>query len=471
MVRPGGRLSLTDQPRSDVSRKAIVTLLLMLLAPAVLSVGGCARSLQSIDVGRDAFAAGDLVAARETLAEHADGRGRFSKAASLDLAMVELAAGDAAAAESRLRRLRDQFDALPNVAPIHQVASIVTDDTARVFRPAGYEQVMIRAMLSVCSLATDQVDAESYALQSMTKQADLAREAEQRGLLDTGNAYQPIAMAPYLRGMLREATHHDYDDAAKAYQLVSSVRPQFAPAQADIQRASGGTHSAPGHGVLYVIACVGRGPVLRETTAPTTSTALSIASAVLNAETNEEETEDGKKVGGPVLPNIASVKIPEVVLPPSDVAAIGVRVGGMLYGATQTLTDVGELASQQISAEMPWTIARAVVRRVTKEAAVAKVGDTIGLSGTAGSLFHFAAASAWSGVEHADTRCWGLLPREIQVFRAELPAGQHQVDLQPLGFTGAAISAGRSQVVDITDGRNQYLIVVSPNANMYVVGN
>ena len=41
--------------------------------------------------------------------------------------------------------------------------------------------------------------------------------------------------------------------------VVSAVRPQFAPAAADLARASGGAHSAPGHGVLYVIALVGRG--------------------------------------------------------------------------------------------------------------------------------------------------------------------------------------------------------------------
>ena len=45
--------------------------------------------------------------------------------------------------------------------------------------------------------------------------------------------------------------------------------------------------------------------------------------------------------------------------------AIGVRVDQSLYGATQTLTDVGELASKQVAAEQPWTIARAVVRRAT----------------------------------------------------------------------------------------------------------
>ncbi len=470
--RPPVQGSLIQGPlilRSTVRCRANLTLFWIAVALTVAVQGGCARSLQSIDLAREAFASGDLGVARESLVELSGRQGRFRDAASLDLAMVELAAGDVRSAQSRLRDLRDRFDSLPEVAPVREAASLMTDDTARLFRPAGYEEVMIRAMLSVCSLADDQIDAESYALQATMKQSELARDAEARGVADVTTAYQPIAMAPYLRGMLREATHHDYDDAARAYQLVSAVRPQFAPALADIERASGGTHSAPGHGVLYVIACVGRGPVLQETTAPTTSVALSIASSVINAETNEEESEDGKKVGGPVLPNIASVKIPEVVLPPSDVSAIGVRVNGTLYGATQTLTDVGELAANQLSAEMPWTIARAVVRRVTKETAVAKAGDTLGLNGTAGSLFHFAAASAWSGVEHADTRCWGLLPREIQVLRAELPAGQHGVNLEPLGFSGGPLTSGRLEPVEIVDGRNQYLIVVAPNANLYVV--
>ncbi len=405
----------------------------MLLVPCG-SLVGCARSLQSIESARDAFAAGDLAQADKTLREASQRRGRFKDASSLDLAMVELASGDAKAAERRLLTLRDRFDRLPEITPIHEAAAIATDDTARVFRPAGYEEVMIRAMLAICSLADDQFDAESYTLQAMAKQTELARRAEERGGAESAEAYQPIAFAPYLRGMLREATHHDYDDATRAYQLVSAVRPQFAPAQEDISRASGGVHSAPGHGVLYVIACVGRGPMLQETVAPTTTVALQIASVALNATTNDEG-DDQRDV--PTLPNIASVKVPQVVLPPSDIAAVGVRIGGHLYGATQTLTDVGELAVRQTTAEMPWTIARAVVRRVTKEAAVAKVGDSLGLDGDAGSLFHFAAASAWSGVEHADTRCWGLLPREIQVLRAELPVGTHQVDLQALGYEGA----------------------------------
>lgn len=435
----------------------------------VILIGGCAHRRDDIDSARNAFAIGDLTAARKTLVPLADKRGSMRAPASLDLAMIELASGDVESAERRLRKLRDQFDRQPRLTITDEAAAMVTDDNARDFRPAGYEEVMIRAMLSVCSLAGDQGDAESYALQAMNKQSELARDAESRGLLQASEIYQPIAVAPYLRGLLREATHHDYDDAERAYRLVSTVRPQFTPAADDIARAGNGSHSRAGHGVLYVIACVGRGPVLVESSAPTTTEAMTIASAIWNAKTNKE-SKKGREKDGLALPNIASVKIPQVALPPDQIAAVGVAVGGKLRGATQTLTDVAELAERQVEAEQPWTIARAVVRRAAKEAAVASAGDSLGLDGTAGSLFHFAAASAWSGIEKADTRCWGLLPREVQVFRMELPIGTHTIDLMPLGSSGAPTAPANQVQAEIIDGKNTYLLAIAPDQVVYVVG-
>ena len=323
MVRPGRRLKTTPPStavchrwRNDARwRNAKVTrwLLTACLLMGCSGLTGCARSLKTIRTARASFAQGDLAAARQTLLKVADENRRLADAASLDLAMVELAEGDPQAAEQRLRKLRDRFDQLPEIAPVQETIALATDDTARVFRPAGYEEVMLRSMLAICSLAHDQFDAESYTLQAMSKQTELARRAEERGLTEVAQVYQPIAVAPYLRGILREATHHDYDDATRAYQLVSSVRPQFAPAQEDIRRASGGTHSAPGHGVLYVIACVGRGPVLEETDAPTTTFAMQIASTMFNALNNQEQDEQGRNSRDlPTLPNIASVKVPRV---------------------------------------------------------------------------------------------------------------------------------------------------------------
>ncbi|WP_419194677.1 hypothetical protein [Novipirellula herctigrandis] len=434
--------------------------LAMLLIPS-----GCATPLRKIDTARNAFAAGDLDTSHTTFAELTKSRRKFADAAELDLAMVELAQGDARSAEQRLRKLRDQFDALPSVAPVSEVTSIITDDTARVFRPAGYEQVMIRTMLAVCSLATDGSDAESYALQAAMKQNDLAADAEKQGIENASASYQPIAFAPYIRGILREATHHDYDDAAKAYTLVSAVQPSFTAANRDIERASFGSHSSPGNGVLYVIGCVGRGPVLHEVEAPTTTSAMQIASAILNNQNNNDEGQSGEAIS---LPNIAAVKVPAVYTPTSNVIAIGVRADGVAIGVTETLTHVGELAAKQNAAEMPWTIARAVLRRTAKEAAVATAGNQLGLAGTAGSLFHFAAASAWSSTEHADTRCWGLLPREIQVLRAELPVGEYDIGLSSLGQSGHEIGSGRTKRVTMVDGRNQYIIAIAPDEAVYL---
>lgn len=455
--------------RRRVATSWLIAHTLWLIACTLAVGSGCARSRGDLQAARQAFASGDLVSARGTLQTLADESRSSQLPAELDLAIVELASGDPQSAESRLRGLRDRFDEQPKVKLVHETASMVADDTLRPFRPAGYEEVMIRAMLAVCSLASDQVDAESYTLQATMRQSELAREAEQRGIAPTSSIFQPIAMAPYLRGMLREATHRDYDDAERAYRLVSDVRPQFSPATADLARVTQGQHSKPGHGVLYVLACVGRGPILRETVAETTTQSLAIASAVLNSKSNERENDDEQDEDGLALPNIASVKIPQVIIPDDKVAAVGVAVAGHLRGATQTLTDIGELAITQVESEQPWTIARAVVRRTMKEVAVAKAGDSMGLDGTAGSLFHFAAASAWSGLENADTRCWGLLPREIQVFRIELPIGEHDVELMPLAHDGSPIPLTQRQRIAIDDGHNTYLIAMTTDQSLYVV--
>ncbi len=440
-------------------------LYMWVIAMLILAATGCSLTRHNISTARDDFHRGELTSARASLESIANSHSRGADTAALDLAIVELASGNPRSAEQRLREIRDRFDALPAVAPIGATAALVTDDNARRFRPAGYEQVMIRAMLAVCSIAGDASDAESYALQASIKQEELALDAKERGAFEIEQAYQPIAITPYLRGVLREATHHDFDDAVKAYQLVSHVEPTFAPAKEDIVRATLGAHSAPGTGVLYVFACTGRGPVREEKVAETTSAALSIASSVLNAETNKDES---GRVGGPVLPNIASVKVPDVVIPPSPIEAVGVRVGGVLYGATQTVTDVGRLAHNQVNAEMPWTIARAVTRRVTKETLVAGTRNAIGLEGAAGSLVHFAAATAWSATEHADTRCWGLLPREIQVLRAEICVGVHDVQLSAMNSMGHEFGTAAKRRVSIVDGQNTYLVVVAPAEKVHL---
>ncbi|SMP43900.1 hypothetical protein SAMN06265222_1011030 [Neorhodopirellula lusitana] len=483
-----------DRTKLDMIERVLATFATCLL----LSLTGCASKLVSIDTARDAFVAGDLSAATTILGEVADGGGRFAQPAQLDLAIAELASGKPEAASARLRILRDRFDQTSEAsqatglanATSHakqatgKVLSMVTDDTARVFKPAGYEEVMIRTMLAMCSLVSDETDAESYINQAAMHQAKLRQVAEAKhkeffpDFLDT-TPHQELALAPYMRGVLREATHHDFDDAKRNYQLVSAIKPDFLPAADDLDRATNGNHSQVGNGALYVFALVGRGPVLTPVDAPVTSAAVSIASTLMLHD--EDKKDDVTR-----LPKISSVKVPSVLVPPSPIAAVTVAAqsgsqsapglqqpgfqlqNAQLLGATQSLTDVAQLVQTQADAELPWTIARAFLRQAGKEMAVAKARDGLGLQGTAGTFFQFAAANAWSATETADTRCWGLLPREIQVLRAELPAGDHTIHLAPVGPDGFSIGPSRSTTVRLDNGRNTYLVVIAPAQHLYL---
>ncbi len=455
----------SEYSRDRFNQRSDVIKLWMIIG--ILTLPGCSTPFKRLHSARDLFAIGKIDAARESLEKVTRSHSRYAEPAALDLAIIDLADGKPAEAERRLRSLRDQFDKTPDLEIGKEFLSMASDDTALSFRPAGYEEVLIRSMLAVCSLANDQLDAESYTLQAMAKQSELARNAEEGDSPFEQSIHQPIAFAPYLRGILREATHRDYDDAVRAYEIVSEVQPQFGPISDDIQRVSYGTHSEPDHGVLYVIACTGRGPILEEADAPTTTAAMQIASMMLQ-EIEADRDEEGNKTSIS-LPNLASVKVPQVTLPPSNVARVGVQVDGRPFGTTETITDIKELALKQVEAEMPWTIARAVVRRTMKELAVAQAGKSLGLDGIEGSLFRFVASSVWSGSENADTRCWSLLPREIQVLRIELPAGKHEFELSTLGWSDEVYRTSDPIRLEVLNGQNQYIIAIAPDEQIYTV--
>ncbi len=418
---------------------------------------GCSVTRDPLADGRVAFLQGDVRAAQELFASAADADARWAPVARMDQAIAHLAAGEPQAAERLLREARDQFDQMPAVDALAEAQSMLSDDTKRPYRAAGYEQVMLRAMLAMCSLAADGADAESYAMQAQVRQTELARQADERGM-PSGDVFQPVALAPYLRGVLRESTHHDYDDAERAYQLVAQWQPAFTPVGSDIQRAAGGSHSQPGHGVLYVFACVGRGPVREERIAETTSDALRIASLAVDSAS-----------GQAAIPRVSNVPIAEILIPPSPAYGLGVLVDGRPLAATATLTDVGQLAVLQADAERPWTIARAVMRRVAKETTIKATSDALSMDGQIAGIFAFAAGSIWESSERADLRCWGLLPREIQVARIELPVGSHSLDLEVLGQTARPVGPQRSLTVDIHDGENTYLVAFAPAEQVVAV--
>jgi hypothetical protein len=255
--------------------------------------------------------------------------------------------------------------------------------------------------------------------------------------------------------MLREETHVDYADAARAYQQVVYFEPEFRTGRWDLERVRNGRHSQRGHGALYVFALVGRGPYKVETLETPSTAALLVADIVLKSQ---------NKYSLPT--SVAPVKVPKVVAMPGDVDNVLVSIGGQTAARTETITDVGRMAVEQYEAIYPQVVARAVVRRIVKRGVVEGTKAATGVDGgNALNLLFEAAELAWGAAEAADTRCWGLLPDKIQVCRIELPAGEHVISLAPAQGE-RAIGAAEQATVRITDGQNTYLLANFPDRKL-----
>lgn len=413
---------------------------------------GCATHTDRLREVREAFYAGHVESALAACDEHLEPGAADADVLKLDRAVIQLAAGRPAEAERTLREVRDRFDYLEQHSAAESVLRLATDDQAAAYAGEDYEKVLLRAMLAVSNLMHDGGDALAYSLQVNQKQQQIIRAGATADGENPKLAYKRVALGAYLYGTLREATHMNYDDASRAYADVVAWEPTFAPGHEAVRRASYGRHSRPGHGVLYVLALVGRGPYKEEVAEMPTTAALLIADRILS--------HTGKHT---LPPNIAPVKVPRIRVPVNRIRSVQVAVDSKPAGRTATITDVAQLALDQHEAIYPRILARAVVRRVVKKGVIYAGKEAMGV--TRNSLVNLALDAGgvvWEATESADTRCWGLLPESIQVLRVELPEGEHTVALQSVSRADT-LGPAQSRTVEIADGANTYLLAQFPD--------
>ena len=430
-------------------------MILRLPSRFILGIGfvltaGCATHYDRIQPVRQDFFAGRLENARTALVEQTKKRRGEKDVLKLDLAMVELASGHPQQAEKLLREVRDHFDDFEQKSVAESAASMATDDRQIAYAGEDYEKVLIRAMLAISNLMTDGVDASAYALQVTEKQGQIAEKLADKDI-DVqlrSEAYKQVALGPYIRAMIAEESPLTLDDAVRARVQVASWAPDFPQAKSDLQRAQHEVPMPPGHGVLYVFALVGRGPIKEQVNAETTQAAMFVADRIVSAVSPRG-----------VPPTLAPVPIPKVITPSSPTETIKVEVEGRPMGKTATLVDVSMMANLQQEARYPEILGRAVARRVLKKGAIYAVKEVTDADpNSLPSLALNVVGIAWEASEQADLRCWGLLPGRIQVLRVALPAGDHQVVLQPASHTGTDIGLAAPTKVEIQAGRNTYLL-------------
>lgn len=421
-------------------------------------VCGCSTHADRAKEIRSAYHAGNLNEAKARIDTAIEKNSREADVLKLDRASILLTEGKPKEAEAMFREVRDRFEAQEGKDIREGVMAMLTDDQRLAYAGEDYEKVLIRFMLSLSNLLQDGSDASAYALQVNQKQQQIV-EAAKAGGPDGKNlkeTYKLVAAGSYLHAALREETHENYDDVTRSLQQVAQWQPDFAPIKQDLERAQNGRHSQPGHGVVYLFTLVGRGPQKEERAEIVSQAALLIGDRILTAA--------GKQS---LPPTIAPVKVPLVTRPFNEIARVAVAVNGQPAGQTETLTDVGLMATQQSEAVLPEKVAHAVVRRIVKKGVVYGVKEAIGTDKTTmTSLALNVAGVAWEATESADTRCWALLPDKIQVLRLELPVGQHQLMLQPTNGNNARMGIPETVTVTVEDGRNTYVVANFPGSKL-----
>ena len=428
----------------------------VLVVISVTILNGCASHVHHLESVRTDYYSGNLQQASANIDELLLKQPRDADALKLDQAIVQLTSGNPKGAEQTLRGVRDRLDYLEQRDARELLLSIVKDDQSIAWAGDDYEKVLIRTFLALSNLMNGGDDAIAYALQADQKQKEIIQRIEASRDKDNQQDldFKRVALGPYLHAAMLEERHLDYDDIQKSRLKVADWETEFRDAQIDLARAQSGRHSEPGNGVLYLFCLVGRGPRKVEAVEVPTSTSILIADRILNEVTEQE-----------VTPTVAPIKVPVVVPGRSLVSEIRVNVDGQPVGSTATITNVSEFAVKQSEANLSNIVARAVVRRTLKKAAIYAFKEKVnaqdsGLTDAALTI----AGIAWEATENADTRCWGLLPDKIQVLRIELPQGSHEITLDPLLQSGIARPA--TTRIEIADGRNSYMLATIPDQNV-----
>ena len=446
----------------------------LLLTAVFCFIVGCASFGERTIKIRNEFANGDLEKANAEI-DKALKRKKQSDGDLLKLnrAVIALSSGKPREAEILLREVRDRFDQHDREREkrvAQKALSMVTDDNAVAYAGEDYEKVLIRVFLALSNLMYDGTDAPAYALQVGHKQSEIIQKGivqdpkdSQKKVNPKANSYRQVAIGQFLIGAMQEATFRNHDDVIKAYEAVNTWEPGFTQGRQDLERARRGVHAQPGNGVVYVFALVGSGPYKEQRNCEVLQEAQIWTTLFITLLSNR-----------PTLPDFAPVMIPCIVRPRDAVSALSVSIGGQWNAHTETLTDIGRMAEEQFEAIQPQIIGRAVARRTLKKGILygtKEVLDTdpwVGLAMDVGAMI-------WESMETADTRCWNLLPAEIQVTRLEVPAGEHQLTLQPLsrvyslsrrGYIAsersARIGSAQSKTIRVEPGRNTYVLANYP---------
>ena len=392
----------------------------IVLALFALYLGGCATYSKQATSMRDNLLTGRADLARVTAEEKDENQNDVL--ACLNKGMLRRMTDDYASSNQIFEIAKQEMESLYGISITDAAASLTINDAVRDYKGDRYEQILLHAYMAMNYLQLGELDSARVEI----LQADVK-------MMEWGEQPDEDPFVRYFAGMIYEALGEDdqalvsYRKARDVYiatgneQLLevpvmlkkdllrllalqglwdeyNSLKAEFGLANFKPAKVSGDS------GELIVILNNGLAPIRTETSIMTFSS----------------EVQSTVRVAFPVYKTEA---------PPANKARL--NISGKLIDL-ETVENIDSLARHALDDDMPLVMTRAVARAVVKYQSQKHAQDQHALAGFLLTVTNLA-------TERADTRSWTTLPREIQMARVMLPAGQQQVSIEIVNAAGKVI--------------------------------
>lgn len=384
----------------------------------------CSSSRMSNQEADQAFRGGDFKRSADLLRKglEKEGDGRDQLLFLMDLGLV-LHTDDQLEESTKILLQADRIAEIKDYSELAKdAATLVTSDNIIQYKGEDFEKVLINTYLAM-----------NYAV--MRKFEDALVEARRVNrklyLMATQGKknYKQNAFARYLSAILYEAAG-EYDSAYIDYKKTWELIPAYSPLGLDLWRMS---HA------MRIKERKERWAKEFNLTQQDQENSIALLEAK-NHERGEIIVIFENGISPIKKPHPSFHSVPKFFPRPNPVSHAEVYLDSKKVGPTKTLHDIESVAISNLDEKYAGIIAKKLAGVVAKEV----IGDQVAKQ-TDSPLLGFITKVALHASDQVDVRSWNLLPKDLQLARFTVPAGEHEVKIDPVGMN-KEIPAKRIQV-------------------------
>ena len=339
-----------------------------------------------------------------------------------------------------------------------EIVRYMFSDSAGPYKARPYEKLMLNTMNMINYLAPGNLEGARVEARRFSVMRDYllgAEKADKEAVMRAGVPGSYLAGYVFEKSRAPDAALRYYDEVLQAAEAPSLTEPIRRLAEVSGYRtprlqsvmgaAPDGTSTSNDAAEVLIVISYGRIPALVAQRVPI-GFALTIAAAFLSPVAIQQ----ARRMAAQGL--VTWINYPDLPPSPSEYPAPSVTIDGQAHPA-QVIADVDAVARQAWAESKGRVMAAAVTRMLTRAAVGAGAGVAVGQAtgkGGIGVLASMITQASMAAADKPDTRSWATLPARIAVVRAELPPGQHVVEVTVLG---------RRHRLETTIGASEWVLV------------